>query len=178
MNSKSLFQRLFLSLCQWLQRPGAKPTWVYERNVFLLVELTCVAAMIAAAPNQGARVALLLTAPCTVYAAELARAARSGDVRRRENEEALGNAPTRLACDAALERAGLRRQRLTMVMPLLMFGTALLASPAPKASIATSIVILATSLARVLVVNGYAAWRLAYRKVVPVLFVMSGRGEA
>lgn len=137
MTSKPLHQRLFLSLCLWLQRPGARPTWVYERNVFLLVELVCVAATIAAAPHHGARVALLLSVPFTMYAAELARAARSGDVRRREQEEALGNAPTRLACA----------------------------------------VVLATGLARAAMVNGYGAWCRAYRKVVPVFFNLSNRGE-
>lgn len=177
MTSKPLHQRLFLALCLWLQRPGARPTWVYERNVFLLVELVCVIAPITAAPNQGARVALLLSAPFTVYAAELARAARSGDVRRREREEATGASPTRLACDAELERAGLRRQRLTTLMPILLFGVALFTSPTSPHVLATSAVILATGLARAAMVNGYAAWRRAYRKVVPVLFNVSGRGE-
>lgn len=140
----------------------AKPTHVYERRIVLFVEALCLLAVVLAAPEGLPTYLLLLRAPLQLRKAASDHAARSGAVRRREHEEALGIDPVKLSCAKELEREARDGQLITAAMPIVDLACAF-ALAGGKGIAVAAIVSAICSFARFGMVQGYSAWRRWYR---------------
>lgn len=154
-------------IVEFLRRNDAHETWVYERRVVLFVEFLCLLAGVLVAPNQTAAMLLLIDLPRSLYATELARAARSGAARKAEKANALGVAKVELACERNIEQAAKNQQIMTAAQPIVALAMTIAGSGGQGMTSAV-VVGFAVSVVRLALVEGYSVWRAWYRERVPV----------
>lgn len=155
------------AIVRFIQRPGALPTWRYERRLILVIEALCLLAGILAAPPRATLV-LLVGAPFALWQVELARAARSADARKRETSEALGLPSVDLTCQRDIERAAESRQLATIAAPAVALAASVADSGGHGLTVAL-VVGFVTSVVRVAMVELYGPWRRWYRSKVPLM---------
>lgn len=159
-------------IIRFLQRPGARPTWRYERRAILAIEVFCQIAGILAAPSRLAALVMFVGAPFAVWQVELARAARSADARKREQAAAEGVPEVDLSCARDIEQAAKARQLATIAAPVVTLATSIAAAGGHGLRLAL-VVGFIVSAVRVAVVELYGPWRRWYRSKVPALVVVS-----
>jgi hypothetical protein len=151
---------------RFLQRSNALRTWRYERRVILVIEAACLAAGILVAPTRSAAMLLLVTAPLSLWAAELARADRSAAARKAEHAAAKGLLKVVLACEKDIEHAAKNKQLVTATAPIVALAMAVAGAGGAGIQMA-AIVGFGVSATRWATVEGYSRWRRWYRKHAP-----------
>jgi hypothetical protein len=162
-----------LSIIEFLQRKDALMTWVYERRVTLPIEALCLMAGVWAAPTRSAALLLLVTSPLALWAAELARAERSGAARKAELAAALAIPKVELACERDLEQIAKNKQLVTATAPIVALAMSVAGAGGAgltKAAITGFI----ASVVRWAMVEAYGSWRAWYRSHVPVVITKTG----
>lgn len=158
-------------IVKFLQHDDAHETWVYERRVILSVELLCLLAGAWAAPTRDAMLLLLVSMPLALWAAELARADRSGAARKAERAAALGIPSITLTCERDMIRVAKNKQLLAAAAPVVALSASV-AGAGGAGITRAAIVGFIVSIVRWAMVEAYGAWRAWYRARVPV-FVTS-----
>jgi hypothetical protein len=158
-------------ILRFLQRPGALPTWRYERRVILAFEVLCQVAGILAAPTRLAALVMLVGAPFAVWQVELARASRSAEARKREQAAARGVPEVELTCARDIEAAARARQLATIAAPVVTLATSI-ATAGGKGLTLALVVGFVVSAVRVVIVELYGPWRRWYRDKVPPLVTL------
>lgn len=159
------------AIIRFLQRDGARETWFYERPVILFVELLCLFAGVWAAPTREAAYLLLVSMPLTLWAAELARADRSGAARKSELAAARGIPTVQLTCERDMVRVAKNKQLLAAAAPVVALSASV-AGAGGAGITRAAIVGFIVSIVRWAMVEAYGVWRAWYRSHVPIVITV------
>jgi hypothetical protein len=163
-------------VAQFLRRPKAKETNVYETRALIALELFALSLLIIAAPTTLARCAVLLGGLLGIDASICAQTTRSGASRkayaaRRE----IGSRPVhqqpawyRLKCEEAIEAAAVRGQIHTAAAPVLALVLfAALQGGVTDAALVGALVALLRASWSLVVYPRWRAWWEVVRFLVP-----------
>lgn len=154
-------------IVEFLQRPNACETWVYERRIILPAEFLCLLAGVWAAPTRDAMWLLLVSLPLALWTAELARADRSGAARKAERAAARGIPSVTLTCESAMVSVAKNKQLLNATAPIVALAASV-AGAGGAGITRAAIVGFVVSVVRYVMVEAYGVWRAWYRGRVPL----------